>query len=105
MPLAEGYLPVGEDLQLSGEVEKELDDELVAAITSSGDLEGVEWQLLSSYGEAASELIRIAAERDAACVVVGKRHSGFSEFLHRLTSGSVSRAVVSAQKCPVMVVP
>lgn len=105
MPLAEGYLPVGEDLQLSAEVEKELDDELVATITASGDLDGVGWQLISSYGEAATELIRIAQDRDAAVVVVGKRHSGFSEFLHRITSGSVSRAIVAAQKCPVMVVP
>ena len=105
MPLAEGYLPVGEDLQLSGEVEKELDAELVAQLTASGDLNGVDWQLMSTYGEAASELIRIAQERDAALVVIGKRHSGFAEILHRITSGSVSRAILSAQKCPVLVVP
>ena len=41
MPLAEGYLPVGEDLQLSAEVEKELDDELMEQLTAGGDLEGV----------------------------------------------------------------
>jgi nucleotide-binding universal stress UspA family protein len=105
MPLAEGYLPVGEDLQLSSEVERELDEDLVARLTASGDLDGVEWQLLSSYGEAAAELIRISQEKDAALVVVGKRHSGFGEFLHRIASGSVSRAIVAAQKCPVMVVP
>jgi nucleotide-binding universal stress UspA family protein len=105
MPLAEGYLPVGEDLQLSGEVEKELDDELVAGLNASGDLAGVEWELMSSYGEAAVELIRIAQEKDAAVVVLGKRHSGFAEILHRITSGSVSRAVVSSQKFPVMIVP
>ena len=105
MPLAEGYLPVGDDLQLSSEAEKELDDQMVAQLTASGDLEGVDWQLLSSYGEAATELIRIAQERDAALLVVGKRHSGFKEFVHRIASGSVSRAIVAAQKCPVMVVP
>jgi nucleotide-binding universal stress UspA family protein len=105
MPLAEGYLPVGEDLQLTGEVEKELDEKLAAGLAAGGDLEGVEWQLLSSYGEAAAELIRIAIERDAAVVVVGKRHSGFAEVVHRIASGSVSRAMVSAQKFPVMVVP
>lgn len=105
MPLAEGYLPIGEDLQLSAEVEKELDDDLVATITAGGDLDGVGWKLISSYGEAASELIRIAQDHDAALVVVGKRHSGFGELLHRIMSGSVSRAIVAAQKCPVMVVP
>jgi nucleotide-binding universal stress UspA family protein len=105
MPLAEGYLPVGQDLQLSAEVENELDDELREQIAASGDLDGVRWQLVSSYGEAATELIRIAQDRDAAVLVVGKRHSGFAEFLHRIASGSVSRAIVAAQKCPVMVVP
>ena len=60
---------------------------------------------MSSYGEAAAELIRISQDKDAALVVVGKRHSGFGEFLHRIASGSVSRAIVAAQKCPVMVVP
>lgn len=105
MPLAEGYLPVGEDLQLSAEVERELDREMTAALTDSGDLSGVDWDLVSSYGEAAAELIRIADEHDAACVVVGKRHSGFGELIHRITSGSVSRAVVASQKFPVLVVP
>ena len=71
----------------------------------SGDLDGVSWELLSTTGEAGAELVRIAEERDAACVVVGKRHKGFSEFLHRISSGSVSRAIVARQKFPVMVVP
>ena len=105
MPLAEGYLPVGDDLQLADEVERELDEKMAAELAASGDLDGLEWQLLSSYGEAAVELIRIAQDRDAAVVVVGKRHTGFAEFVHRITSGSVSRAILAAQKCPVLVVP
>ena len=60
---------------------------------------------MSATGEAAAEIIRIAEDRDAACVVVGKRHNGFAEFLHRIASGSVSRAVVAPQKFPVLVVP
>ena len=63
------------------------------------------WELLSTTGEAGAELVRIAEDRDAACVVVGKRHAGFSDFLHRIASGSVSRAVVARQKFPVLVVP
>ncbi len=105
MPLAEGYIPIGDDLQYSAEVEAAMDAELTAEITNSGDLDGVKWELVSTYGEAAAELIRVAQDRDAACVVVGKRHGGFAEILHRITSGSVSRAIVSAQKFPVMVVP
>jgi len=61
--------------------------------------------LISVTGDTAGELIRIAADRNAACVVVGKRHRGFAEFVHRLASGSVSRAVVASQKFPVLIVP
>jgi len=105
MPVAEGYLPVGEDLQMSPEVEKALNDDLAQGLRDSGDLTGVEWQLYCGYREAAVELVRIADDKDAACVVVGKRTSGISELLHRITSGSVSRAVVAAHKFPVLVVP
>jgi len=105
MPVAEGYLPVGEDLQMSAEVEKALNDELASGLQAAGDLAGVDWKLLCGYGEAAVELVRIADDKDAACVVVGKRASGVSELLHRITSGSVSRAVVASHKFPVLVVP
>ena len=105
MPVAEGYLPVGEDLQMSPEVEQALNDDLAQGSAGSGDLAGVDWQLYCGYGEAAVELVRIADDKDAACVVVGKRTSGISELLHRITSGSVSRAVVAAHKFPVMVFP
>jgi len=105
MPVAEGYLPVGDDLQMSPEIEKALNDDLAKGLHNSGDLAGIDWQLFCGYGEAAVELVRIADDKDAACVVVGKRTSGVSELLHRITSGSVSRAVVAAHKFPVLVVP
>ena len=76
-----------------------------AGLSASGDLDGVTWELVSTSGEAVAELVRIADERDAACVVVGKRHTGFSDFLHRIASGSVSRALVARQKLPVLVGP
>ncbi len=105
MPMVEGYVPIPEEIGVSDEVEDAVEAELVKALTASGDLTGVTWELLSTAGEAGAELIRIAEDRDAACVVVGKRHSGFGEFLHRIASGSVSRAVVARQKFPVLVVP
>lgn len=85
-------MPIPEEVGISDEAEDAVEAELVRALTESGDLTGVSWELLSTTGEAGSELVRIAEDRDAACVVVGKRHSGFGEFLHRIASGSVSRA-------------
>lgn len=105
MPMVEGYVPIPEEIGVSDEAEDAVEAELVRSLTASGDLTGVNWELLSSTGEAGAELVRIAEERDAACVVVGKRHKGFSDFLHRVASGSVSRAVVARQKFPVMIVP
>ncbi|WP_164479172.1 universal stress protein [Nakamurella antarctica] len=105
MPLVEGFVPLQEDMDVTDAAEKEMEAALSADLVAGGDLAGVEWELLSTFGEAATEIIRIADERDAACVVVGKRHAGFAELLHRIASGSVSRAVVASQKFPVMVVP
>lgn len=105
VPLVEGYVPIPEELELDEGAEDALEASLSADLTASGELTGVSWELVSTSGDAAAELIRIADERDAACLVVGKRHSGFAEFLHRIASGSVSRAVVASQKFPVMVVP
>jgi len=105
MPMVEGYVPIPEEIGIGDAVDDALDRDLKRALIDSGDLAGVEWELLSVTGEAASELIRIAEERDAACVIVGKKHRGFGELIHRIAAGSVSRAMVSAQKFPVLVVP
>lgn len=105
VPLVEGYVPIPEEMELDESAEDALEASLSADLTASGEMSGVSWELVSTSGDAAAELVRIADERDAACLVVGKRHSGFAEFLHRIASGSVSRAVVASQKFPVMVVP
>lgn len=105
MPMVEGYVPIPEEIGNGDEAEDAIEADLVRTLTESGDLTGVSWELVSTTGEAGAELVRIAEERDAACVVVGKRHSGFGDFLHRIASGSVSRAVVARQKFPVLVVP
>jgi len=105
VPLVEGYVPIPEDVQLDESAEDAIEAALSADLAASGELEGVSWELVSTSGDAAAELMRIAEARDAACLVVGKRHSGFAQFLHRIASGSVSHAVVSSQKLPVLVVP
>ena len=105
MPMVEGYVPLPEEMGANDEAEDAVEAELVRALNDSGDLAEVTWELVSTTGDAGAELVRIAEERDAACVVVGKRHTGFADFLHRIASGSVSRAVVARQKFPVLVVP
>lgn len=105
VPLVEGYVPIPEEVQLDETAEVAIEAELSADLASSGELAGVSWEFISTSGDAGAELLRIAEERDAACVVVGKRHSGFAQFLHRIASGSVSHTIVSSQKFPVLVIP
>ncbi len=104
MPMVEGYVPLPEEVA-NDEAEDAVEAELVRSLNASGDLVDVTWELVSTTGDAGAELVRIAEERDAACVVVGKRHTGFAEFLHRVASGSVSRAILARQKFPVLIVP
>lgn len=103
--MVEGYVPIPEEMVTNDTAEEAIEQDLRSLLVSGGELDGVDWELISVTGEAASEIIRIAEQKDAACVVVGKRHRGFAEFVHRLASGSVSRAVMASQKFPVLVVP
>lgn len=105
VPLVEGYVPIPEEMHLDESAETALEQALSADLAASGEMVDVAWELVSTSGDAAAELLRIAEERDAACLVVGKRHGGFAQFLHRIASGSVSHAVISSQKFPTMVVP
>lgn len=105
VPLVEGYVPIPEEVELDESAEDAVEASLSADLASSGEMTNLSWELVSTSGDAAAELLRIAEERDAACLVVGKRHTGLAQFLHRIASGSVSHTVVSSQKFPVLVVP
>lgn len=105
MPVMEGYVPVPEEAELGEQAEDEIQQELVRVLTNSGDLDPVNWELVTSYGDPGAELTRIADEKDASCVVVGKRYRGFGDLLHRITTGSVSRTVVNAHRFPVLIIP
>ena len=59
-------------------------------------------QLESRAGDVAESLIRIAQEKAADMIVVGKRGAGLVE---RLLLGSVSRKLVSLAPLPVIVIP
>ena len=105
LPMVEGYIPMQDEGVMSQATEDAIAADLRAGLIACGDVDGVDWHLETVTGEASVELLRIAEEIDSACVVVGKRHKGFADFLHRMASGSVSRSVVAAQKFPVLVVP
>src|ERR1700712_5479207 len=77
MPMVEGYVPIPEELGVDDVAEQAIEEGLRTMLVSGGELEGVDWELISVTGEASGELIRIATARDAACVVVGKRPRGF----------------------------
>jgi nucleotide-binding universal stress UspA family protein len=104
LPMVEGYVPLPDEASDTA-AENEIERKLTDTLSASPDLQGVAWELVSVTGDAANELLRLAADRDAACIVVGRRHKGFADVIHRIAEGSVSRAVLAAQQCPVLVVP
>ena len=73
-----------------------LDCKLVLAGT------GVSWTFETRPGDPATELARVADERDAVCIVVGRRrHSPVGRIFH----GSVSDRLVHHCHRPVLVIP
>lgn len=104
-PHVEGYVRIPEELELDESVEDALEAALSAVLTGTREMADVSWEFVSTSGDAAVELIHVANGRDAACLVVGRHHRGFGRFLHHIASGSVSHAVVSSHKFPVLVVP
>src|SRR6478735_2482559 len=51
MPMVEGYVPIPEEIGANDEAENQVESELIAALTTSGDLAGVTWELVSTTGE------------------------------------------------------
>src|SRR6195952_2766491 len=100
MPMVEGYVPIPEELGVNDDAEDAIERGLRAMLTAGHDLDGIDWELISVTGEGAGGVLRLAPGRDAACVGGGKGHKGFAEFLPRMASGSVSRAVVATENFP-----
>jgi nucleotide-binding universal stress UspA family protein len=59
-------------------------------------------EMITADGRAADALVRLAAEREAAVLVVGHEPHGL---LHELFTGSVAERIVRRAHCPVLVVP
>jgi nucleotide-binding universal stress UspA family protein len=62
---------------------------------------GVSYEFAGVVGAPATEIVEIAAERNADLIVVGTRDPGF---LERLVGGSVSQGVARRAGCDVLVV-
>src|SRR5699024_1641785 len=57
VPLVEGYVPIPEEVELDDTAEEELERELSADLASSGEMADLSWELISTSGDAAAELI------------------------------------------------
>jgi nucleotide-binding universal stress UspA family protein len=76
--------------------------EILDAVVSQIDLEGVEYETIEEIGDPARVLIDYCETIDAAILVVGKRGAGFIE---RLVLGSVANRLAHDAPCPLMLVP
>ena len=48
MPMVEGYVPIPEEIGVNDEAEDAVEAELVRALSASGDLDGVTWELVEN---------------------------------------------------------
>ena len=100
---AVGWVPVAEALplpdmseRLEGSAAREL-----PKVAAGAEFEGLEVEDLIAHGEAASEIVRVAAERGVDLIVISSHgRTG----LGRILFGSTAESVVRHATCPVLVV-
>ncbi len=76
--------------------------EILDAVVSQIDLEGVDFETIEDIGDPARVLIEYCESVGADMLVVGKRGAGFIE---RLVLGSVANRLAHDAPCPVLLVP
>jgi nucleotide-binding universal stress UspA family protein len=59
--------------------------------------------ILLQSGIPADEIVKVAKERDADCIVIGRRGNSLKQKIRRLFMGSTSRSVLKLALCPVMI--
>ncbi|HEX4059002.1 MAG TPA: universal stress protein [Galbitalea sp.] len=84
---------------------EEFDPELASRVKDILDGIDVKWSLRALAGDPAHELSRLAERLDAALIVVGTRHEGFSGGLREFFTGSVAVHLAHRQHRPVVVIP
>ncbi len=83
----------------------DFDPELRTEISEVMEHWPVQWSARVLAGGAAQELAQLAAELDAAMIVVGTRETGFRGILYEFFTGSVAAQLAHRQHHPVVVVP
>ena len=76
--------------------------EILDAVVSQIDLDGVEYETIEDIGDPARMLLEYATRVDADVMVIGRRGAGL---LERIMLGSVANRVVHDAECPVLLVP
>lgn len=93
-----------EDERLAIDLAAAITSSLAASPTSAADLHGG-WVLRMLAGDPSKALARVAAEVDAALIVVGTHQAGFGHAVEEWLSGSVAVQLTRAQQRSVLVVP
>jgi len=76
--------------------------EILDAVVSQVDLDGVEFETIEDIGDPARVLIDYCESISADMLIVGKRGAGFIE---RLVLGSVANRLAHDAPCPLLLVP
>jgi nucleotide-binding universal stress UspA family protein len=100
---AVGWAPVAEALPMMdvGEPLEQSASRELPKIAAGAEFEGLEVEDVIAHGEAASEIVRVAAERGVDLIVISSHgRTG----LGRILFGSTAESVVRHAQCPVLVV-
>lgn len=76
--------------------------EVLDAVISQIDTEGVDYEVVEELGDPASRIIALCEESEADLLVLGRRGAGFVE---RMMIGSVADRLAHHAPCPVLIVP
>lgn len=76
--------------------------QILAEVEDSLDLEGVDYETVAELGDPVSRLIAVCEINEADLLVIGRRGAGLAE---RVILGSTADRLTHLASCPVMVVP
>lgn len=96
-----GFAPYPYELEHGSTIEKTLWQQHRSHLADLLAETGVPYEFAQLVGEPVTEIVEVAAERNATLIVVGTREPSFFE---RLLEGSVSQGVARRAHCDVLVV-
>jgi nucleotide-binding universal stress UspA family protein len=79
--------------------------QLAQAMLVQGGIAISRLETLVREGAPAEELVKVATERQVACIVLGYRGSALRQRVRRLLLGSIAAQVLCRAPCPVLLVP